>query len=323
MQRSASLSAPVVLLGILIWAWPAGAQTPRTPWGDPDLQGTYTSDNSIGVPFERPARFGTRTELTDEEYAQRVQANEEQVATDQVGTPFVADDPASINAPRHWLERAALPSRATSLVVDPPDGRIPAMTPEGQQRLAARRAQRTRGPAASYTDFSNYDRCISRGVAGSMIPVIYGNGTQIHQAPGMVVIRNEMIHEARIIPLDGSPHVGAGVQMWMGDSRGRWEGETLVIETTNFTDRTGIGSNGGGAIHSHRLRLVERLTRMGPDSIAYEFTVDDPATYKQPWTVAFPLDVKPDYEIYEYACHEGNYGLAYMLMAARAEEAAR
>jgi hypothetical protein len=323
MQRPAPLASALVLFGALVLAVPAGAQMPRTPWGDPDLQGTFTSDNSIGVPFERPQQMGTRAELTDEEYARRVEGVEEQIAIDQVGTPFVADDPASINAPRHWLERPARPSRATSLVVDPPNGRIPAMTPAAQQRLAARRAQRTRGPAASYTDFSNYDRCISRGVAGSIIPVIYGNGTQIHQAPGYVVIRNEMIHEARIIPLDGPPHVGDGVKMWMGDSRGRWEGDTLVIETTNFTDRTGIGANGGGAIHSEQMRLVERLTRVSAETIEYQLTVDDPATYTQPWTVAFTLDVKPDYEIYEYACHEGNYGLAYMLMAARAEERER
>src|SRR5688572_22656964 len=176
-------------------------------WGDPDLQGTYTSDNSIGVPFERPAQYGDRAELTDEEYSAKVNANEEQIAKDQNPEPeseFSAEDPSAINASRHWLERPETPSRATSLVVDPPNGRLPDLTAAGQERVAERRARRPRGQLrASYTDFTNYDRCLTRGVVGSIVPVIYGNGTQIVQAPSVVVIRNEMIHEARVIPLDG------------------------------------------------------------------------------------------------------------------------
>ncbi len=298
----------------------------RTPWGDPDLQGTYTSDNSIGVPFERPTQYGDRAELTDEEYAAKVAANDEQIAKDTNPLPeseFSAEDPSAINASRHWLERPETPSRATSLVVEPPNGRLPELTATGQERLAARRGRRPRGSLpASYTDFTNYDRCITRGVVGSILPVIYGNGTQVVQAPGVVVIRNEMIHEARVIPLDGSAHPGAGVRMWMGDSRGRFDGDTLVIETTNFTDRTGLGGNGNGAVHSENLRLVERLHRVDADTLRYEFTVHDPETYTRPWTVAFDLDSRPGYEIYEYACHEGNLGLANMLSAARAEERA-
>jgi hypothetical protein len=272
----------------------AGAQgAPRTPWGDPDLRGTYTSDNSIGVPFERPTQYGERAELTDEEYAAKVDANEEQIAKDQNALPeseFSAEDPSAINASRHWLERPETPSRATSLVVDPPNGRLPALTPAGQERLAERRARRGRGLPASYTDFSNYDRCLTRGLVGSIVPVIYGNGTQIVQAPGVVVIRNEMIHEARVIRLGGSAHAGDGVRMWMGDSRGRFEGDTLVIETTNFTDRTGLGGNGNGAVHSENMTLVERVRRVDDDTLRYEFTVHDPETYSQPWTVALNLD---------------------------------
>jgi hypothetical protein len=303
----------------------AQEEAPRTAWGDPDLSGTYTSDNSIGVPLERPAQFGTRAELTDEEYAARVNANEVQIAKDQNPLPeseFSAEDASAINASRHWLERPDVPSRATSLLVDPPNGRIPERTAAGEQRLAERRSRRGRGLPASYTDFTNYDRCLTRGVVGSILPVIYGNGTQIVQAPGVVVIRNEMIHEARVIPLDGSPHAGAGVRLWMGDSRGRFEGDVLVIETRNFTNRTGLGGNGNGAVHGVELTLVERLRRVDADTLRYEFTVDDPETYTQPWTVAFDLDSRPGYEIYEYACHEGNYGLANMLSAARAEERA-
>jgi hypothetical protein len=303
--------------GFAAVSWTAiGAQdASRTPWGDPDLQGTYTSDNSIGVPFERPAQFGARAELTDEE----------QIAKDKNPEPeseFSAEDPSAINASRHWLERPDVPSRATSIVVDPPNGRLPELTAAGQQRVAERRAQRGRGLPASYTDFTNYDRCLTRGLVGSMLPVIYGNGTQIAQAPGVVVIRNEMIHEARVIPLDSGEHAGAGVRMWMGDSRGRFESDTLVIETTNFTDRTGLGGNGNGAMHSENLMLVEKLRRVDADTLRYEFTVNDPETYTQPWTAAFELDSRPGYEIYEYACHEGNLGLANMLSAARAEERA-
>jgi len=323
MTRARSFTAGAAAL---VASAAASAQgTPRTPWGDPDLQGTYTSDNSIGVPFERPAQYGERAELTDEEYAAKVSANEEQIAKDTNPLPeseFSPEDPSAINASRHWLERPATPSRATSLVVEPANGRLPELTPAGRERLAARRGRRGRGLPASYTDFTNYDRCITRGVVGSILPVIYGNGTQVVQAPGVVVIRNEMIHEARVIPLDGGAHPGPAVRMWMGDSRGRFEGDTLVIETTNFTDRTGLGGNGNGAVHGEGLRLVERLRRADADTLRYEFTVHDPETYTRPWSVAFDLDSRPGYEIYEYACHEGNLGLANMLSAARAEERA-
>jgi hypothetical protein len=307
------------------WSVAIAQESPRTPWGDPDLRGTYTSDNSIGVPFERPTQYGERAELTDEEYAAKVNANDEQIAKDLNPLPeseFSAEDRSAINASRHWLERPEVPSRATSLVVDPPNGRLPELTTAGQERLAVRRGQRGRGLPASYTNFTNYDRCLTRGLVGSIVPVIYGNGTQIVQAPGVVVIRNEMIHEARVIPLDGSAHAGEGVHLWMGDSRGRFDGDTLVIETTNFTDRTGLGGNGNGAVHSESLTLVERLRRVDANTLRYEFTVNDPETYTRPWTVTFDLDSKPGYEIYEYACHEGNYGLANMLSAARAEERA-
>jgi hypothetical protein len=322
---SAARWAPAGAAAAVACAIGNAQESPRTQWGDPDLRGTYTSDNSIGVPFERPTQFGERARLTDEEYAAKVNANEEQISKDENPEPeseFSTEDPSAINASRHWLERPDVPSRATSLVVDPPNGRLPELTPAGQQRLAERRSRRGRGLPESYTDFTNYDRCLTRGLVGSVLPVIYGNGTQVVQAPGVVVIRNEMIHEARVIPLDGSAHANAAVRLWMGDSRGRFDGDTLVIETTNFTDRTGLGGNGNGAMHSENLTLVERLRRVDGDTLRYEFTVDDPATYTQPWTAAFDLDSKPGYEIYEYACHEGNLGLANMLSAARAEERA-
>jgi hypothetical protein len=312
-----------IVVGVLaLGAVTAFAAAKRTPWGDPDLQGTYTTDNSIGVPLQRTEQFGTRATLTDEEYAARVSANDVQVEKDKNPLPEseFGEDSAANNAPRHWLERPAKPSHATSLIVDPPNGRIPALTPEGEKRAAAQRADRRRGLPASYTDFSNYIRCISRGVAASILPAIYGNGTRIEQAPGYVVIQNEMIHETRVIPLDGRPHVGAGVRSWMGDSRGHFEGNTLVIETTDLNGRTGVG--GFGAVQSADAKLIERLTRVDSGTVRYELTVDDPTIYTRPWTLKLDLDSKPGYEVYEYACHEGNYGLANMLSAARAQERA-
>ena len=320
MNKTSLLS---MVMAVAVGHTAAAADIPRTAWGDPDLRGTYTSDNSIGVPFQRPPQYGEREFLNDDEYAKRVDANEVQVEKDLNALPesqFSPDDPAAINASRHWLERPDQPSRATSLVIDPSDGRLPALTAEGEAHQAQRRPRRDRGLPGSYTDFSNYDRCISRGVTGSIIPVIYGNGTEIDQAPGFVVIRNEMIHEARVVPLGGQPHADAGVRMWMGDSRGHWEGDTLVVETTNFTDRTGIGGNGNGAVHSEDLKLIERFKRVDSKTVQYEFTVNDPRTYVRPWTVRFDLYAKPGYKIYEYACHEGNYGLRNMLSIARAEE---
>ncbi|HEV3024691.1 MAG TPA: hypothetical protein VGX76_19580, partial [Pirellulales bacterium] len=301
----------------------AGWTPPRTSWGEPDLRGTYTSDNSIGVPFERPPQYGERAVLSDEEFANRDKANAEQLAKDNAEVPEVPfeKDEAGNNAPRHWLERGFKPSKATSIVIDPPDGRIPPLTPEGERRQTQLRAQRLRGDGDTYADHSNYDRCITRGVVGSILPVIYGNGSNIVQGPGYVVIRNEMIHEARLVPIDSrSPRLGKNIHMYMGDPRGHWDGSTLVVDSTNFTDRTGLGGNGNGAIHSESLHLIERYTKTAPDTMHYEFTVDDPVTYARPWTAALDLNVKPGYEIYEYACHEGNYGMRNMLSAARAEE---
>src|SRR5262249_1261474 len=219
-----------------------------------------------------------------------------------------------------WLERGQ-PQRQASLIVDPPNGRMPPFTEAAQSRQAALRSFRqTRGPADSYTDRSNYDRCITRGLAGSILPVIYNNGPQIVQAPGYVAIVNEMIHESRIVPLDGRPHVSPAVKMWLGDSRGRFEGDTLVVETTNFTDRTGVGVNGGGQRHSEALKITERYTRVSADRIDYKMTIDDPETWAAPWTMEFPLDRDDNYGMFEYACHEGNLAMSHILSGARADE---
>ena len=297
-------------------------KVPRTPWGDPDLQGNWPATDLIGVPMQRDTKLGERTVLTDEEFAQREAAAKRTAAAD--AEQFVPDGTkAGINPPSYWLERGK-PQRQASLVVDPPDGRIPPMTDQAKQANADRQKGRQgRGQADSYTDRSLYDRCISRGVMGSILPVIYNNGTQIVQSPGLVAIRYEMIHETRIIPLDGRPHAASGVKSYMGDARGHWEGDTLVIETTNLMgDRNGIGLNGGGQPHSDALRLTERWTRVGADLMNYEATIDDPKTWTKPWKLAFPLRRDDSFQIYEYACHEGNYAIADILSGARADERA-
>jgi hypothetical protein len=297
---------------------------PKTAWGDPDLQGVYTTDDLNGVPMERPAQFGTRRYLTEQEFAERAKEVNTEKSTIDTGirptTGFwskVKDagvDAAA--APAQWIEYARHASRLTSLVIDPPDGRIPALTPEGQKRRAAQPQYYNMRPA-SWEDLSSYDRCITRGVTGSFFPSIYGNGSEIFQMPGMVAIRYEMIHETRLIPLDGRPHVSAGLRSYMGDPRGHFEGNTLVVETTNFI---GGKVDVGGVPYSEDLKLVERFTRVSADTIDYQITITDPKTFTAPWTVAFPIRHEPGYQIFEYACHEGNHAMHNRLSAARAEE---
>lgn len=295
---------------------------PKTSWGDPDLQGLWPATEMIGTPVQRPANFGTRTVLTDEEFAQRQTQAQRQAETDseEFLKPGTA---AGINPPNYWIERGK-PNKQASLIVDPPDGRMPELTDEAKKKAAALADRRkTRGAADSWEDRSLYDRCISRGAMGSILPVIYNNGNQIIQAPGMVAIRYEMIHETRIIPLDGRPHATPGVKSYMGDARGHWEGNTLVVETTNFLgDKNGIGLNGGGTPHSDALKLTERFTRVSADIINYEAIIDDPKTWTKPWKLTFPLKRDNGFQVYEYACHEGNYALLDILSGARADEKA-
>ena len=291
----------------------------QTPWGDPDLQGIWPSGQMNSVPFERPVEFGARAELTDAEYQQRLGGLQRQAEAD--GAEFDTAGPASAPlAPSHWLEGGRA-SRQASLIVDPPDGRLPPMTEDGARRA---KAWPSTNPAVGYAraqDFNIYDRCVTRGVLGSTLPNIYGSGIEILQAPGLVVIRYEMIHETRIIPLDGRPHLPPAIRSYMGDPRGRWEGSTLVVETTNLNGLTGsLARNGNGNPLSGSARLVERFTRRGDDTLDYSVTVDDGQTWTRPWTVAYPLQRELGYGMYEYACHEGNYAIANMLRAFRASE---
>lgn len=305
---------------------------PKTAWGDPDLQGVWTSDDSFGVPFERPQRYGNRKLLTDEEYAERAKENELLSTSIQAGvTPNAGYwlQHEGVDAqpyPSNWSEYARRTSRQTSLIVEPEDGHLPALTPQAQWlRVSGIAASKRKPRPESWEDINMFGRCITRGVLGSMLPVMYGNGTDIVQSPGLVAIRYEMIHETRLVPIDPPnkphPHLPASLRTYMGDPRGHWEGNTLVVETTNFIGgRLGIGPDGGGVKYSEDLRLVERFTRMSERTIQYEVTVSDPATFTASWTVAFPITQEPGYRIFEYACHEGNYSMSNILSGARAEE---
>jgi hypothetical protein len=295
---------------------------PKTPWGDPDLQGTWTGDDCIGTPTNRPANFGDRAYYTEQELAQRQTQLNTQLKNDLVET-VAPDARVGTGPPGHWGERARRPCKQTSLVVDPPNGRTPDLLPEARLRPVGDGAGVNNPKAESWEDFTYYIRCITRGVTGSILPVIYGNGQQIVQGPGYVMIMQEMVHEARVIPLDGRPHASANIRTYMGDPRGHWEGGTLVVETTNFLgNKTGIGGNGNGTPTSDALKLTERYTRVGANEIRYEVTVDDPKTYVKPFTIRFPITQEPGYQNFEYACHEGNYAMFDSLSGARAVEKA-
>jgi hypothetical protein len=304
---------------------PAAAKAgtaPKTPWGDPDLQGTWTSDDCIGTPLNRPAQFGDRLYYTEQELAEREATLARQADNDK--QEFVGTNArVGTGPPGHWGERARRPCRQTSLIVDPPNGRTPDVQPEARTRRVPEGAGNDNPMPASWEDFSYYIRCITRGVTGSIFPVIYGNGQQIVQAPGFVTILQEMVHEARVIPLKGGPHTSSNIRSYMGDPRGHWEGNTLVVETTNFLgNRTGLGGNGGGMPTSDALKLTERFTRVSPNELKYEVIIDDPKTYVSPFKVGFPLTQEPGYQNFEYACHEGNNAMFNSLSGARAQEKA-
>jgi hypothetical protein len=285
---------------------------PRTAWGDPDLQGTYTNKNESGIPFERSNQFEGKAlaDVDDVELAELIRERQRQISE---RAPLAGGETGA--GPVHWYENYEAKNSRAWLVVDPPDGRIPPQTAEATQRAASLAAARgARGPADAAEYRSLYDRCITRGLPGSMMPAIYGNSYQIVQAPGYVAIRYEMVHETRLIPLDGRPHAGSNIRFYMGDARGHWEGKTLVVETTNFTDRT----NYRGA--SKQLRMVERFTPVTPTLVEWSVTFDDDHTWARPWTFAMNLTKDDTQQVFEYACHEGNYGLSNILSAARSEE---
>ena len=314
---------------------PAGWSAPRTPWGDPDIQGLFTTDDELGVPFERPVAMGTRQTVTDAEFADREAQAARQAATD--AEEFVAPPRPAANAgragnaggrggnpeggggvgpPNHWLERGK-PSRRTSIVIDPPDGRIPFLNADAQKRAAVAVNARTSGqkPYDGPEALDLYDRCITRGLPHVIFPTIYNNTSQIVQGPGFVAIRYEMIHDTRIIPINSGQHISPSMTQYFGDSRGHWEGDTLVVDVTNFPANI-INYRGAGP----GLHLTEKFRRISADTVRYEVTVSDPTTFAKPWTAALHLRHSNQPDVFEYACHEGNYAMRNILSGARAAE---
>jgi hypothetical protein len=314
-RYAALVSAVIFFATISPAAEPTAAKSwlaPRTPDGQPDLQGVWT--NSTLTPLERPAEFAGKPVLSEQEAADYVKQVLQQVNSDRRDGGTQADVGRSYN--EFWRDRGnnLVADRRTSLIVDPPDGKVPPLTPEAQKRVEQARAwmrdHSTDGPEGR----SLAERCISWTTAGPpMLPGPYNNDLQILQAPGYVVILNEMIHDTRLIPLDGRPHVAPGIRELMGDSRGHWEGDTLVVDTTNFNGE--VSFRGSDA----NLHLTERFTRVSPDVIRYEFTIDDSTAFIKPWTARIPLN-KTNGPVYEYACHEGNYAMVDILAGARAAE---
>jgi hypothetical protein len=306
-----SQSAPPLVITAYNGGAPIAYTVPKTPWGDPDLQGVWSSDDTSGIPRERPKEFGNNLYLSDEAFAARVKQVEAGVKRGE----------SDIGSFRNDFARRAF--RQTSIIVDPPDGHMPAVTKEAEKRRATRdRGTFGDGPFNTTEDFTLYDRCITRGIVGSVLRVVYGNGNRIVQAPGMVAFSYEMIHDTRVIYTDGRPHLGQGIRQYLGDSRARWEGDELVVVTTNLTDKTSIGGNGNGLRHSDKMVITERFKRVAADVLQYQFTVDDPVTYARPFTMSMPLTPLDGGVLLPYECHEGNYGLPNALSAERAEDKA-
>jgi hypothetical protein len=306
-MRTSMLMAAIALAGSLTvnaQAPAAAARTapgaarvwspPRTADGQPDLQGTWVNFDS--TPFETP------------------------------GAPQLPAGDPGVSPPSHWGETSSstspAPARRQSMIVDPPDGKVPVM-----RWAEEKRDYDLAHLGDSWVHETPWVRCITRGVPGGMFPAGYNNAYQIVQTPGYVVLRYEMIHEARVIPLDGRPHVGKDIRQWNGDPRGHWEGNTLVVDTTNFNDRGSIATSAAtgrirGIPQSEALHVIERFTRVDANTIDYEVTIDDPKVYTKPWKAAMPLTRDAQYQIFEYACQEGNYAVPNELSGGRARDAA-
>lgn len=285
---------------------------PKTADGKPDLSGIWT--NVTITPLERPADLAGKATFTPAEAAAYEKKMVSENNADRRDLPPEADVGKAYNDA--WWDRGTkvVGTLQTSLIVDPPDGKIPPLTPEAQKRVAAARAEARLHPSDGPEDRLLSERCLNWPTAGPpMLPSFYNNNYQIYQGPGYVAIDIEMIHDVRIIPTDGRPHLPPEIRLWLGDSRGHWEGNTLVVDTTNFTDKTRFRGS------TQNMHLTEKFTRMDPDTILYEFTVSDPETFTKPWTARIPMR-KSKGPIYEYACHEGNYAMTGILGGAREAE---
>ena len=316
MRVDRATSLPIVVLGVGLMVMSSVSVVAQnrsrlmTPWGDPNLQGTW--NNITGTPLERPAELSGKEFYTEEEAVAFAEQTLRRVDRDRRDGAIEADVGRAYN--EFWSDRATkyltqLNTR-TSLIVDPTDGRLPSLTSGGEARIAARRAARERNH--SWSDRNLWERCLTRGVP--RLPGSYNNNFMIVQAPGYVVILVEMIHETRVVPLDGRSAISSKIRQWMGHSLGRWEGDTLVVETTHFRDEQEFRGT------SRDLTLIEQFTRIDDDTIDYRATVDDVSSYAQPWTVAVPMK-RVDEDVFEYACHEGNVGMEGILTGARANDA--
>lgn len=320
------LAVSASALAFTLFVQPVSAQQddptwehPRTPWGEPDLQGMWPVGHLTGTPLQRPLEMGERRYLNDDElsarniqYDSRQRAYEAEISENKMGMG-------------HWVEWGQS-NRLTSLIIDPPNGRLPDLTEEGERRRASMGSTWMDIDWEDISDFDNWDRCITRGLPASMLPAYYNNGIQIIQSPGYVVILLEMIHEARVIPVDGRPSLDDGIIQWLGEPRGYWDGDTLVVETTNFNGQgssTNIHTIGSPPFNnspiSTEYKLTERFTRSGPDTLIYHATVDDPVIWAATWTVELPWLRDESYRFFEYACHEGNETIPNWINTSRAK----
>jgi hypothetical protein len=317
---------PILALGGLLFlaAGPAAAQQPqdqknwtppKTPWGEPDLQGMWPLNHLIATPFQRPEKYGDRRLMTDDEYAAAQKSAEARNKRFESGAIPQADSGTQV-------------MRLTSLMSDPPNGRFPALTPKGKELYDKMHGSYKPGQTVfdSPDDFDSWDRCITRGMPVSMLPRNYNNGMRIMQSPGYVLVVLEMAHEVRIIPTDGRPAPDQSIKEWLGESRGHWEGNTLVVETTNFngkSDLTNAGVPGSPPLTpaSESLRILEHFIRTGNDTIEYQMRVEDPDVIASPFTVQYPMKLDNQYQMFEYACHEGNEALRGYIVNSRYERA--
>jgi hypothetical protein len=314
-KRILAVGAFSITLAVAQNPAPGNYTPPKTPWGEPDLQGLWPLNHLIAVPLERPKQLGTKAYLTDDEVAKAQAALEARNKRFQGGAIPVADTSTRV-------------MKQTSLIIDPPDGRFPALTDYGKKLQADMRSSYRPGQTVfdSPADFSAWDRCITRGMPVSMEPRNYNNGIRITQSPGYVVIVLEMAHEARVIPTNGMPALDPTIRQWMGESRGHWEGNTLVVETTNFNGLVGMtsagvpGSPGPLQPATPNMKTVERFTRTAPDTIEFKMTVTDPEVLSTgSYTIAYPMYLDNKYEMFEYACHEGNTAVRNYIQTSRYE----
>ena len=322
LQGQAARSTPPPLVITAFSGKAVDYKAPRTPWGDPDLQGVWSSDDMENVPMAagqgRGGRGGPQLApgQTPPLYLDEAALAARRAAVDNGAKQR---DTAAESSFRFDYARRTFPQ--TRLIVDPADGRLPTIKVNAQERQMPRGTYGP-GPLNSWEDFSLYERCITRGIAGSILRVIYGNGNRIVQAPGVVVLSYEMLPDSRVIYTDGRKHLNTSIKQYLGDSRAHWEGEELVVETTNLTNKTAIGVNGNGVRHSEQMVITERFRRVADGIIQYQATYDDPVTYATPFTVSFPLTPLDGGNLLPYDCHPGNTAISMALSAERAEDRA-